>query len=194
MVGFILRASVIAFALTSDTVLSETLRIVTAAFIFKPSAIAFAPIILSIIILMIKINLFSINTVLLLRIPGAHFINRNIHQPESGDKAKQRLDPVFRDVLSKIIEDLTDPELLRRSLRGLTQSSNDVGLLPFCDTLGLDVNYSLLDSSLAKDSKRLAKPESVVAKRETVIERKKQARSKSLTTERDISEYGAGAH
>ncbi|CAF1623922.1 unnamed protein product, partial [Didymodactylos carnosus] len=69
-----------------------------------------------------------------------------------------------------------------------------VGLLPFFDTLRLDVNYSLLDSSLAKDSKRLAKAESVVAKRETVIERKKQARSKSLTAERDISEYGAGAH
>ncbi|CAF4641403.1 unnamed protein product [Didymodactylos carnosus] len=67
-------------------------------------------------------------------------------------------------------------------------------MLPFFDTLGLDVNYSLLDSSLAKDSKRLAKAESVVAKRETVIERKKQARSKSLTAERNISEYGAGAH
>ncbi|CAF1186168.1 unnamed protein product [Didymodactylos carnosus] len=152
------------------------------------------------------------------------------NQPESGDKVKQRLDPVFRDVLSKIIEDLTDPELLRRSLRGLTQNSNEslnsmiwsilsksknhgfisvrgtaaeaviifnrgrVGLLPFFDTLGLDVNYSLLNSSLAKDSKRLAKAESVVAKRETVIEQKKQACSKSLTVERDISEYGAGAH
>ncbi|CAF1137616.1 unnamed protein product [Didymodactylos carnosus] len=32
-----------------------------------------------------------------------------------------------------------------------------VGLLPFFDTLGLDVNYSLLDSSLVIDSKRLAK-------------------------------------
>ncbi|CAF1548846.1 unnamed protein product, partial [Didymodactylos carnosus] len=62
-----------------------------------------------------------------------------------------------------------------------------VDLLPFFDTLGLSVNYSLLDSSLAKDSKRLAKVKSVVAKRETVIERKKQARSKSLTVEHDIS-------
>ncbi|CAF1143662.1 unnamed protein product [Didymodactylos carnosus] len=152
------------------------------------------------------------------------------NQPESGDKVKQRLDPVVRDVLSKIIGDLTDPELLRRSLRGLTQNSNEslnsviwfilsksknhgfisvsgaaaeaviifnrgrVGLLPFIDTLGLDVNYSLLNSSLTKDSKRPAKAESVIAKPETVIEQKKQARSKLLTAERDIFEYGAGAH
>lgn len=40
-------------------------------------------------------------------------------------KDRNRLDPVFLPLLSKMIEDLTSKELLSRCLRGLTQNSNE---------------------------------------------------------------------
>jgi hypothetical protein len=40
-------------------------------------------------------------------------------------KDKSRLDPVFLPILQRMIDDLTDPHLLRRCLRGLTQNSNE---------------------------------------------------------------------
>jgi hypothetical protein len=40
-------------------------------------------------------------------------------------KNKSRLDPVFLDLLQKMIKDLSSKELLSRCVRGLTQNSNE---------------------------------------------------------------------
>ncbi|CAF2938777.1 unnamed protein product [Rotaria sp. Silwood2] len=45
------------------------------------------------------------------------------HEDEGKDK--NRLDPIFRQLLHKMIEDLTSKELLSRCIRGLTQNSNE---------------------------------------------------------------------
>jgi len=44
---------------------------------------------------------------------------------EDAAKIKHRLDPVFLDLLQKMIDDLTSKELLSKCTRGLTQNSNE---------------------------------------------------------------------
>ncbi|CAF1085671.1 unnamed protein product [Adineta steineri] len=44
---------------------------------------------------------------------------------EDAMKNKNRLDPVYRELLQKMINDLTSKELLLRCIRGLTQNSNE---------------------------------------------------------------------
>ncbi|CAF1219216.1 unnamed protein product [Didymodactylos carnosus] len=94
---------------------------------------------------------------------------RSLLDPEynSIDEKKQKLclDPIFSQILDKMINDLTNPELLPRCVKGLTQNSNES-----------------INSIVRKDDKRIEKVDAAIMQNE-------KQRQQSIAAEIATQEY-----